>query len=103
MHAGTNDIANKINHLNNLKKMFRKVSKDSLLSTHLAFSFIIIRKDKNNLEKNVIQTNARLKNYCLQNCLGYIENNGIKEVHLGKIRLHLYKKGNSALAKKSVT
>ena len=42
---------------------FRKVSKDSP-STQLAFSSIIVRKDKKNLEKSIIETNARLKNNC---------------------------------------
>ena len=48
------------------------------------------------MEKNIIETNARLKNYCSQKGLRYIENNGIKEVHLGKERLQ---KGDGALAK----
>ena len=52
-----------------------------------------------NLEKNITETNARLKNNCSQKGLGYIENNRIKEVYLGKKRLSLNKKGNSALAK----
>ena len=30
-HVGTNDIANNVNLLNNVKKIFRKVSKDSSL------------------------------------------------------------------------
>ena len=62
--VGTNDIAaNNVNLLNNVKKIFRKVSKDSP-STQLEFSSIIVRKDKKKLEKNIIETNARLKNYC---------------------------------------
>ena len=51
------------------------------------------------MEKSIIETNARLKNYCSQKGLGYIEKNGIKEVHLGKKRIHLNIKGNRALAK----
>ena len=39
------------------------------------------------------------KSYCLQRGLGYFENSGIKEGHQGNKRLHLNKKGNSALAK----
>ena len=50
VHARTNDIANNVNLWNDMKKSFRKVSKDSL-STQLAFSSIIFRKDKKNLEK----------------------------------------------------
>ena len=91
VHVGTNDIANDVNLFNNVKKIFRKVSED-YPSTQLAFSSIIVRKDKENLEKSIIETNARLKNYFSQNRLGYIENNGIKDVHLGKKRLHLNKK-----------
>ena len=51
VHIGTNDFANKVNLLNNMKKNFRKVSKDSP-STQLAFSSIILRKDENNFEKS---------------------------------------------------
>ena len=81
------------------QNIFIKELEDSP-STQLASSSIIVRKDKKNLKK---KTNARLNNYCSQKGLGYIENNGIKEVHLGKKRLYLNKNGNSALAKKSVT
>ena len=98
VHVGANDITNNIILLNNVKKIFKEISKDSP-STQLAFSSIIVRKDKNGLEKNIIETNVSLKNYCLQKGLGCIENNGIKEVHLGKKCLHLNKIGNSALAK----
>ena len=81
-----------------MKKIFRKVSKDSP-STQLAFSLIIVIKDKKNLEKRTIETNARLKKFCSQKGSGYIENNGIKEVHLRKMRLRLNKTGNKALPK----
>ena len=98
VRVGTNDIANNNNLLNNVKKTFGKVSKDSP-STHPAFFSIIVRKYKKNLEKIIIETNACLENYCLQKCLRCIENSGIKEVCRDKKRLHLNKKGNSALAK----
>ena len=64
----------------------------NILYRIVAFSSIIVRKDKKNLEKSKIETNASLKNYCSEKGLGYIENNWIKEVHLGKKRLHLNKK-----------
>ena len=41
VHVGTNDIANNGSLLNNVKNIFRKVSKDSP-STQLAFSSIIV-------------------------------------------------------------
>ena len=63
VHVGTNDTANNVNLLNNAKKIFRKVSKDSP-SIKLAFSSIIVRKEFG--KKKIIETNARLKNYCLR-------------------------------------
>ena len=64
LQVRTNDIANNVNLLNNVNKLFRKFSKDSL-STQLACSSIIGRKDKKNLEKRKIKANARLKKILL--------------------------------------
>ena len=44
VHVGTNDIANNGNLLSNVKKIFRKVPKDSP-STQLVFSSIIVGKE----------------------------------------------------------
>ena len=68
--------------------------------TFIAFSSIISRKDKKNIQKTLTDTNARLKNFCLQKGISFIDNSGIKKFHLGKMKLHLNKKGNSAFAKK---
>ena len=59
----------------------------------------ITRKDKKNLDKNVTETNKRLKNYCRQKDIGYIDNSNITEDSLGIKKLHLNRKGNSFLAK----
>ena len=42
--------------------------------------------------------NNRLKNYCMQTKLDYIEKNNIKEEHLGNRKLHLNKKRNTVFA-----
>ena len=99
--VGTNDIVNNANLMNDEKKLFRKVSKDSP-STHLAFSSIIVRKNKKNLEKSILQTDARLQKFCSQKGLGYIENSGIKELHLGIVRsLSIYIKKVTMLWQKT--
>ena len=51
------------------------------------------------MQENLADTNARLKNFCLQKGIGFIDNSGIKEFDLGKRKLHLNRKGNSAFAK----
>ena len=98
VYVGTNDLTNTIKLLTNVKKIFNKVFKESP-STSIAFSCIINRKDKANIQKTLTDTNARLRNFCLQKGIIFIDNSGIKEFHLGKKKLRLNKKGNSAFAK----
>ena len=92
VHVGTNDLTNNVNLLTNVKKIFNKVSKESL-STSIAFSSIINCKDKTNIQKTLTDTNSHLKNFCIQKGISFIDNSRIKEF------LHLNKKGNSAFAK----
>ena len=65
IHVGMNDITNGINFLNLVKKTVKKVKQTSP-NTKIAFSSLIIRKDKKDLDKKVQDVNNRLKNYCSQ-------------------------------------
>ena len=98
VYVGTNDLTNNVNLLTNVKKIFNKVSKE-FPSTFIAFSSITNRNDKTTIQKILTDTNARLKNFCMQNGISFINNSGIIEFHLGKRKLHLNKKGNSLFAK----
>ena len=51
-----------------------------------------LKKGKKCIDRNVVATNARPKNYCSQKKLDYIENTNIKEEHLGVKKLHLNKR-----------
>ena len=83
VYVGTNDLTNTIKLLTNVKKIFNKVFKESP-STSIAFSSIINRKDKTNIQKTLTDTNARLKNFYTQKEINFIDNSGFKEFHLGK-------------------
>ena len=89
-HDGTNDIMNGINSLNSVKEIVKKVKQTSP-NTKTVFTSLITRKDKNNFDKKVQDENNKLKNYCSQTNIEYIENNNIKGEHLGKKKLHLLK------------
>ena len=78
IHAGTNDLTNGINMLNNVKKIVKKLT-TKLPKVKITFSELITRKDKKNLDKNVTENNKRLKNYCRQKDIGYIDNYSITE------------------------
>ena len=47
------------------KKIVKEVKRISP-NIKIAFSSITIRKDKKGIDKNDVETNARLKNYCSQ-------------------------------------
>ena len=63
IHVGTNDMTNEVNLLNSVKKNAKQVS-DISPKTTIAFSSIIVRKDKKHIEKPQKDTKTRLKNYC---------------------------------------
>ena len=94
MHAGTNVLTNGINMLNNARKIVKELT-TKLPKVKIAFSGLITRKDKKNLDKNVTETNKRLKNYCRQKDIGY---SNITEDSLGIKKLHLNRKGNNFFA-----
>ena len=94
VHAGTNDITKRINSSNSVKKVVKKVKQTSP-NTKVVFSSLIMGKDKKDLDKKVLDINNRLKKYCTQTNLNYIENENINEKHLGNKKLHLNKKGNT--------
>ena len=98
VHAGINDLSENINPLNNLKNIHRKCLELSP-ETKLVFSNIIIRKDKNNLDKHRKDANAQMKNFCKQKDIGLVDNWNFEEHHLGTKKLHLSNKGNSVFAK----
>ena len=83
-HAGTNDITNNVNISTNVKKLFNHFSKQSPL-TSIEFSSIINRKDKTNIQKTLTDTNTRLKNFCMQKEISFIDNSGIKEFYFNFI------------------
>ena len=97
VHAGTNDLVNGTNLLNQAKKIVKQVKKVSQ-NTKNFFSSIIIRKDRKNVDKKVSQVNSFLQNYCKQKNIDFIANGNLKEEHLGQKKLHLNKNGNSILA-----
>ena len=83
-HAGTNDITNNVNLSTNVKKIFHNFSKESPL-TSIEFSSIINRKDKTNIQKTLTDANTRLKNFCMQKEISFIDNSGIKEFYFNFI------------------
>ena len=65
VHAGTSDLTKNINTLGSVKKLCKKAKRISS-DTKIVFSNIIYQKDRRNTDKQRIDTNARLRNFCNQ-------------------------------------
>ena len=101
VHAGTNDLTKNINTLRSVKKLCEKAKRISP-DTKIVFSNIIYRKDRRNTDKQRIDTNARLKNFCNQKNIPLIDNGNIKEEHLRVKKLQLIRRGNDSVWQKSI-
>ena len=73
IHAGANDLTNEISVLNNTKKIVKELT-TKLAKVKITFSGMIIRIYEKDLDKNVIETDKRLRNYCHQKDIDYIDN-----------------------------
>ena len=59
----------------------------------------MLEKTTGTIVKSIADTNGRSKNFCMQNVIGFIDNNNIKQNSIGKKKLHLGQRGNSVFAK----
>ena len=99
VHVGTNDITNNTKSFENYKKITDAIKGcHQIRVTKLRISNVIIRKDKPDIEKKVIEFNSRLSKFCSKNKIDIIENENLDESCLSLKKLHLKKKGNSYLA-----
>ena len=98
IHAGTNDLKNSINLLNSVRKLVKKI-RDTFPATKIAFSSIVLRKDRRNINASRTDLNAELRNFCRQKNIGFADNGNIDESHLEMKELNLNRKEKSALAK----
>ena len=96
--AGTNDLTNDHNYLNNVKKIVKMV-RETCKNTKLCFSSLICRNDLKDIDEKVKKTNTHLENYCKQQNLDFIDNSNIKKSDLNSRGLHLQERGSSELAK----
>ena len=72
-------MSNGINMLNNAKKISKELT-TKLQKVRIAFAGLLTRKDKKNLHKNITGSNKRLKNYCRQKDIAYMDNSQRKKI-----------------------
>ena len=72
--------------------------KSKLPNCKYTISNVIIRKDKPDIEKKVIEFNSRLSKFCIKIKIDIVESENLDGSCLSFKKLHLNKKGNSYLA-----
>ena len=84
IHTGTNDLTNGVKTMNKVKKLVQYIREnDKDRSNEVSFSSICYRADRN-LEKEISDTNGRLKNYRSNNGFIFVDNSTINESYLNK-------------------
>ena len=71
--------------------------------TKIVFSSLFQRYDVQDGASMVDEINNRLRNYCQQQNLDYIDNKNITEELLGKKKIHPILKGSSVFAKNLIS
>ena len=101
IHAGTNDLANKeaVNTIENLR-MFIKQTKQVSPDTTVVLSSVVIRRDKQALQKkvSVANLNKEIKELAKEMKIVLIDNANLYVSCLSRKKFHLNEKGNSYLA-----
>ena len=99
VHTGTNNLTKSLNTISKVRKVVKAVEKtDGNYKIKLGFSSITVTKDRD-LEKEIQETNARLKSYCIGKRFIFVDNANIKGNYLNSSELHLSREGTTLFTK----
>ena len=99
IHTGTNDIQNKVNTLQKVRKVITTIKEiDVNNEVQIAFSGVIHRDDED-FEEKIKEINRKLENLCKGKGIKFISNNNIDSSCLNRNKLHLNKSGTAQLVK----
>ena len=97
LHCGTNDLTKGVNTIESLEQIVQAAKTESK-GTELVISGLVTRRDKPGMIKKVADLNSRIKDFCRNQQIKFIDNNNLDAACLAAKKLHLNKRGNSYLA-----
>ena len=99
IHTGTNDIQNKVNTLEKVRKVITTITEiDVNNEIQITFSSVIHRNDQD-FEEEIKEINRKLENLCKGKGIKFINNTNIYGSCLNRSKLHLNKSGTALLVK----
>ena len=79
IHSGTNDITNKVNTLQKIRKVINTIKENDVNDEiEIVFS-IVIHRDDQDLEDKIIKLNKKLENLCKVRFMRFIDKINIKQ------------------------
>ena len=79
IHSYTNDITNKVNTLQKIRKVINTIEKNDVNDVIEIVLSIVIHRDDQDLEEKIIKLNKKLENLCKVRCMRFIDNNNTKQ------------------------
>ena len=94
IHCGTNDITNKVNTLQKIRKVINAIKENDV--NHKILSSVIHRDDQE-LEDKINGLKKKLENLCRGKSMRFIGTSSTKMFSLNRSKLHLNKNGTDLL------
>ena len=100
IHTGTNDVQNKVNTLQNARKVILTIKEiDINYEVQIAFSGVIHQNDQG-FEEEIKEINRKVENLCKSKGIKFINNNNIDGSCLNRSKSHLIKSVTAQVVKK---
>ena len=99
IHSGTNDITNKVNTLQKIRKVIHAIKENDVNDEIEIVLSSAIHRDDQDVEDEISELHKKLENLCKGKGMRFIDNSNIKSPSLNRSKLHLKKSGTALLPK----
>ena len=93
IHSGTNDITNKVNTLQKIRKVINAIKENDVNQKIKIVLSSVIHRDDQDLEDEINGLKKKLENLCRGKSMRFIGTSSIKMSSLNRSKLHLNKNG----------
>ena len=97
LHCGTIDLTKSVDMIKSLEEIILTAKTESE-GTELVISELVTRRDKPGMIRKVADLNSRIKDFCRNQQIKFIDINNLNAACLAAKKLHLNKRVNSYLA-----
>ena len=99
IHYDTNDITNKVNTLQKIRKVINAIKENDANDEMEIVLSSVIHRDHQDVEDEINELNKKLENLCKGKGMRFIDNSNIKSSSLNRSKIHLNKSGTALLTK----